>query len=124
TARATLALSITAAPGFTLAASPASLSVRAGTSGASTITVNGQNGFSGAVNLSASGLPSGVTMTFGSSSTTRSSSLTLNASTSAAPGTAAVVITGTSGGLSAKVSLSVTITPPPRFNLGASPASL
>jgi len=56
--------SFVASPDFSLNASPASLSIVQGSSGASTIMINRVNGFNGSVNLSASGLPSGVTVGF------------------------------------------------------------
>src|SRR5258708_37808407 len=54
---------VTAAPppNYTLSALPNGVTLVQGSSGTSTITVTPQNGFSGSVNLSASGLPSGVT---------------------------------------------------------------
>ncbi len=48
-----------AQPNFTLSASVSTLSFLQGGSGMSTITINPVNGFSGSVNLTASGLPSG-----------------------------------------------------------------
>jgi len=51
-------VTVIAAPSYTLAASPASLSVAQGGSGTSTITATGVNGFTGSVTLAASGLPS------------------------------------------------------------------
>src|SRR5580698_7615331 len=99
TATTTVALTVTATatPSFTLAASPASLSVTQGSSGTSTITVTDKNGFTGSVTLAASGLPSGVTAAFGTNPTTGTSVLTLTASATATTGTATVTITGTSG---------------------------
>src|SRR5437879_7325000 len=47
-------------PTYTLSASPSSLSIPQGTSGASKITLTPQYGFSGCVSFSASGQPSGV----------------------------------------------------------------
>src|SRR5215471_15924254 len=52
-------------PNFTLSASPSSVSVTQGSSASSTITVTPSGGFTGSVTLSASGLPSGVTASFG-----------------------------------------------------------
>src|SRR4029077_1888152 len=66
---------------YALSASPNSLAIVQGASGTSTITVTPQNGFSGNVSLSASGLPSGVTASFNPSSTTGTSTLTLTANT-------------------------------------------
>src|SRR6266487_2251642 len=120
----TVSLTVNPKRNFTLSASPSSLSITQGASGASTITVTPQNGFNGNVSLSASGLPSGVTASFNPSSTTSTSTLTLTASGTAAIGTATVTITGTSGGLSHGTTLSFTVTPPPSFTLSASPSSL
>lgn len=98
------------APDFGIAASPASLSIAQGASGASTVTISPQNGFSGSVALSASGLPSGVTASFSPASTTGSSTLTLSASSTAATGNATVTITGTSGSLTRTTALNLTVT--------------
>ncbi len=107
-------------PSFTLAASPASLSVVQGTSGTSTITVTPVNGFTGTVAYAISGLPSGVTASFSGNV------LSLSASSTATVGSSTVTITGTSGSLTATttVALTVTATPVPSFTLSASPASL
>jgi hypothetical protein len=115
-----------ATPNFTLSASPTSLSVAQGTSGNSTITVTPSGGFTGSVTLSASGLPSGVTATFGTNPTTSTSVLNLSASSTATTGTATVTITGTSGTLTHTTTISLTVTAPvtPDFSLSASPASL
>jgi hypothetical protein len=113
-------------PNFTLSASPASLTVTQGSSGSSTITVTPSGGFTGSVTLSASGLPSGVTATFGTNPTTSTSSVTFTASSTATTGTSSVTITGTSGSLTHTTTISLTIHAPatPDFSLSASPASL
>ena len=54
----------TGTPDFGVSVSPASVSVVQGGSGSTTTTVTSLNGFSSAVSLSASGLPSGVTASF------------------------------------------------------------
>lgn len=95
---------------FTLSASPSSVSIAQGTSGASTITVTPQNGFTGAVTLTASGLPSGVTAAFNPNPATTTSTLTLTASATATTGTSTVTITGTSGSLTATTTVSLTVT--------------
>ncbi len=66
-----------AAPAFTLSASPLALSISPGSSGVSTLTVGPQNGFSGTVSLTVSGLPKGVTASFNPASTTGASTLTI-----------------------------------------------
>ena len=95
----TTTASITSASSFTLAASLTSLNIGQGNSGTSTIAVTGANGFSGSVNLAASGLPSGVTAAFATNPTTGTSVLTLTVSSSATLGPATITITGTSGSL-------------------------
>jgi uncharacterized membrane protein len=114
-----------AAPDFSLSASPASVSVAQGGSGTSTITVNPVGGFTGSVNLSASGLPAGVTATFDTNPTTSTSVLTLTASSTAATGTSTVTITGTSGSLSHTTTVTLTVTAPVvgDFTIAATPAS-
>lgn len=67
-ATTTIALTVNAAstPDFSISASPASLTVTEGSNGTSTITITGQNSFSSATTLSATGLASGVTAAFSS----------------------------------------------------------
>jgi hypothetical protein len=98
-------------PDFSLSASPSSLSVTQGSSGSSTITVNKLNGFTGSVSLSASGLPAGVTASFGTNPTTSTSVVTFTASSTATTGAKTVTITGTSGTLSHTTSINLTINP-------------
>lgn len=102
----------TPAPSFTLAVSPTNPSIGQGGSATSTITVMGQNGFTGSVSLSASGLPPGLTASFNPPSTTSTSTLTLTASNTATLGNATVTTTGTSGTLSQTASLNLTVAVP------------
>jgi len=113
-------------PSFTLSASPSSVTVTQGGSGTSTITVTDLGGFSGSVNLAASGLPSGVTATFGTNPTASTSTLTLTASGTATTGTATITITGTSGSLTATTTVSLTVNSAaaPNFSVSASPTSV
>src|SRR6266699_3253402 len=112
------------APSFSLLTSPSSVTVTQGGSGANTITVTPQNGFNGSVNLSASGLPSGVTALFSPSSTTSTSTLTLTASNTAPPGTSTVTVAGSSGSLTSTATLSLNVNPQGTYTLSASPNSL
>jgi hypothetical protein len=109
TATSSVQLKVNPAPSFTLGASPASLEIDEGASAKSTITVTGQNGFTGSVTLAASDLPSGVTAAFAPNPTTGSSALTLTASSTAAVGSATVTIKGTSGSLTASTTLALTV---------------
>jgi hypothetical protein len=112
-------------PNFTLSAAPASVTItQGGAGGTSTITIAPTNGFSGAVTLSASGLPSGVTAGFGTNPATGTSVLTLTASASATTGAATVTVTGTSGSLTHTTNVGLTVNGTPNFALGASPTSL
>jgi PKD repeat protein len=98
-------------PDFGIGTSSASASITQGSSTIDTITITPQNGFTGSVALSASGLPTGVTASFSPSSTTGSSTLTFTASSTATTGTKAVTITGTSGSLSHSTTLNLTVNP-------------
>ncbi len=108
---ATIGLVITV-PNFSLTASPSSLAVALGSSGASTITVGPQSGFNSSVSLAASGLPNGVTASFSPASTTGTSTLTLAASPSVTAGTATVTVTATSGTLTHTATISLTVVAP------------
>jgi hypothetical protein len=114
-------------PNFSLSASPASLSVNQGSSGSSTITVTDSGGFTGSVSLAASGLPAGVTASFGTNPTTSTSTVTFTVSSTATPGTSTVTITGTSGSLSHTTTVNLTVVNPaaaPDFTISVSPTSL
>jgi len=99
-------------PDFVLSALPRNLGIIPGNSGTSTITVTPQYGFSGNVSLAASGLPSGVTASWGTNPTSGTSVLTLAASSSAPGGTSNLTITGTSGTLKAITTIALTINAP------------
>ena len=90
-------------PSFTLSAG--SLNIGQGSYGTSYVYVNDQYGFNGSVNLSVSGLPSGVTASWNPNPTTNQSILTLTASSTAPVGQYTLTITGTSGNLTATATL-------------------
>ena len=121
-ATTTIALTVTAVStgSFTLAASPATLSIAQGASGTSTVTVTDVSPFSGSVTLAATGLPSGVTATFGTNPATASSVVTFTAGSTATAGTSTVIITGTSGTLTASTTVSVSVTPVTTSGFGCS----
>ncbi len=117
TATTTIALTVVALPpGFKLSASPVSVSVGQGGTATSTITVTDIGGFTGAVTLAATNLPSGVTASFGAGSATGTQVITLNIGDSTPTGSAAVTITGTgtsgSQTLTASATIELTIGPP------------
>ena len=109
---------------FTLKPSASTLSIAQGASGTDTITVTDVSPFAGSVTLAATGLPSGVTVAYGTNPTTGSSVLTFTASATATVGTATVTITGTSGTLSATTSIALTITAKPTFTLSVPTLSI
>ncbi|HEY1255015.1 MAG TPA: hypothetical protein VGF01_09570, partial [Terracidiphilus sp.] len=94
---------------FTLSA-PGSLSVAQGGTTTDTVTVTDAGGFTGNVALSATGLPSGASVAFGTNPATSTSVLTISASSTATPGCYTVTITGTSGTQTATIAISLTIT--------------
>jgi len=102
-------------PGFTIGASPSSVTVTQGATATSTITVTSQNGFTSATTLTASGLPSGVTVAFVPNPITppangsATSTLTFTASSTATTGTSTVTVTGTSGSLVQNTSITLTV---------------
>ena len=92
----TLSPTVVAAPDFTLSATPSSLSVAPGGSATSQIAVSAQNGFTGAVAFTVSGLPAGVT------SSLNAGALTLTAAANATAGVSTITITGTITGTSSR----------------------
>lgn len=113
--------------GFSLSASPASVSVAQGSAGSTTITSTVSGGFDSAVSLSASGQPSGVTVSFSPSSITGTGSSTMNISvaSSVAAGTYNITVSGTSGSTVETTTVSLTVTGTTAgYSLSASPASL
>src|SRR5260370_9468804 len=110
--------------GFTPAASSNAVTLLQGASTTSVISVTPFGGFSGAVALSASGLPGGVTATFNPGSALTTSTLTLSSSSTATAGTVSVIVTGNSWSLTSSTTLTLTVNAPPTFALSPSPSSI
>jgi subtilase family serine protease len=116
-------------PAFTLAASPTAVSVVVGSSGTSTVTTAVTGGFDSAIALTASGAPTGMTISFSPASIavpgSGTSTVTLAVASSTATGTYSITVTGTGGGIThtATVSLSVTAATTGSFNISVSPTS-
>jgi polygalacturonase len=112
-ATVTLVVNAAVTGDFTIAATPASLTVTEGgvSSGTYTTTVTALNGFTGTVNLSVSGIPSGVTGTFKPTSVVKSgtSTLTVSASSQGKVGTYTLTITGTSGSLTHSTTVTLVV---------------
>jgi subtilase family serine protease len=117
-------------PSFTISASPASLSVVQGSNGTSTITTAVSGGFSSAIALTATGQPTGVTVSFNPTSIAApgsgTSTMTMAVASTTATGTYTITVTGTGGGLTQTTTVGLTVTAPAagNFSLSASPASL
>jgi hypothetical protein len=109
----TVTLAVNAAGGgdFALSATPSSRSVSAPSSTTYTIKATPSGGFTGAVALSISGLPSGITASFSPTSVTGSgtSTLQVTGTCSATSGTIKLTITGTSGSLSHSITVTLTV---------------
>jgi subtilase family serine protease len=114
-------------PSYSLSASPGSVSIAEGSSGSSTITSTVSGGFDSAVSLSASGAPTGVTITFSPTSITGTGSSTMSivVASSAAAGTYSITVSGVSGSTTEKTTVSLTITAPVTgsFSISVSPTS-
>ena len=106
---------------FSLTAGVSSVTTQPAGTGVDTITVAGNNGFTGTVALTASGLPSGASASFSPVSVTSAGNATLSLSAgSAAAGTYAISITGTAGQLTHSATISWTLsstTPAPDFSI-------
>jgi hypothetical protein len=113
------------APGFHLAANPESISVVQGTSATSVIAINASGGFANPVNLSVSGLPSGVTATLNPAVVTGTTGLvTFNVASTVPVGTTSTVtVVGTSGSITSAVAIKLAVITPD-FSLSASPSQL
>jgi len=127
TKTAALALTVSApgpTPDFSLSVTPATVSFEQGKTATANVAINRTGGFTGAVNLAVTGLPTGVTASFaaplvldgpavdGPAETTGSqATLTLTAGATAAVGTVTLTVTGTATGISARTTtLGATVT--------------
>ncbi|MGQ0539120.1 MAG: beta strand repeat-containing protein, partial [Gemmatimonadaceae bacterium] len=121
-------LAITAAPGFTLALAPAALSVVAGQSGSAQANITRTGAFTGAVNLTSSGAPAGITVAFTPASVTGgSAAIAVNVASSVAAGAYPITIQGSGTGVTNQTAtLTVTVTAPatPTIALALNPATV
>ncbi|MGO9275578.1 MAG: protease pro-enzyme activation domain-containing protein [Terriglobia bacterium] len=117
-------------PSFTISASPTSVSVVQGNNGTSTITTAASGGFNSAIALTASGQPTGVTVSFNptpiAAPGSGTSTMTMAVASTTATGTYTITVTGTGGGDTQTATVSLTVTAPVtgNFTLSASPSSV
>ena len=112
---------------FGISATPGSQTVTAGNGTSYSATITAVNGFTGVVNLSVSGLPSGASGSFNRTSVAGSgnSSLSISTSSTTLAGTYTLTISGTSGSLVHATTVALVVNAPPAgdFNISASPSS-
>lgn len=108
---------------FSVSATPSSQAVTAGQSATYTASVTPSSGFTGTVDFSVTGLPSGATPTFSPPSVVGSGSTSLVVSTSAATpsGTYPLVIRGTSGSVTRTANVTLVVNGD--FAISVTPAS-
>jgi hypothetical protein len=112
---------------FTVVATPASSRVDPGGSASYAVTVTPQNGFSGLITLSVSGLGAGASGSFSPPSLDGSGTSTLTIATTAGAATGGFTLTvgASSGSLTHETTVGLTVTPPPSdFSIAAAPASI
>ena len=117
-------------PNFSISASPTSVSVVQGGNGSSTISTAVVDGFNAAIALTASGQPTGVTVTFNPTSIAApgsgSSAMSMAVASTTATGTYTITITGTGGGITQKTTVALTVTAAAGadFSISASPTAI
>jgi len=110
-------------PAFTLAASPGVVSVAQGGSGSSTLTTAVSGGFDSSIALTASGEPTGITVSFSSTSIAApgagASTVTFTVASTAAAGSYTITVTGAGGSVTHTATITLTVTsattPSPRL---------
>jgi len=113
---ATVTLTVTAAgqPNFTLSASPASLTIAQGNEGTSTITAAISGGFNSSISLSASGEPTGTTVSFTPETIPApgagTSTMTITVGSTTPTGTYPITVTGNGGGTQQTATVTLTVT--------------
>lgn len=127
TAALIAALTGPAPAGFSVSASPASVSINPGSNGSTTINSAITGGFTGSITLAASGMPTGVTVGFTTNplSAGSSTSMTITVASGTTPGTYPITVTGTSGSTVETTTVSLTVVgATPNFTISASPTSI
>ena len=121
----TVALTVTAAPNYTLSVTPTTLNISAGGNAQATVNIARSN-FTGTVNLALDAPPAGITATFNPAAATgNTSTATVNVAANVAPGNHTLTIKGTATGVADKTTtLTVTVGASGTFTISASPPAL
>ena len=124
----TVTLTVIGPAGFTISASPSSLTVPQGNQGTSTITTTAIGGFDSSITLSASGMPSGATVSFNPTTIpppgTGNSTMTITVGSTTPTGTYPITVKGSGGGVQQSTTVTLTVIGPAGFTISASPSSL
>ncbi|MGB7600166.1 MAG: fibronectin type III domain-containing protein, partial [Candidatus Sulfotelmatobacter sp.] len=100
-------------PNFTLSSSPGGLILAPGNEGSSTITSTISNGFSSAVSLTASGVPSGTTVSFNPTTIAApgggASTMSVAVGSGTAIGSYTITVTGSGGGIQQTATVTLTV---------------
>jgi hypothetical protein len=111
-------------PSFTLTPAATSLSLAQNLGGQINVGVNPANGFTGTVNFTLSGLPTGASSVFLPGSSASGTTLIVFVPAGVAVGNYPLTITGTSGTATASAALSLSVTPQAAFTLSAAASKL
>ena len=124
----TVTLTVTAPANYTISASPTAVSVVQGSQGSSTISTTISGGFNSAITLSASGVPTGTTVSFSPNPIAApgngSSAMTINVGSTTAVGTYPITVTGNGGGIQHTTTVTLTVTAPANYAISASPSAV
>ena len=118
----TVTLTVASSPEFLLMAAPASLTVQQGNQGTSTITSTISGGFDSSVSLSASGGPSGTTVSFNPQTIpapgSGNSTMTITVGASTPLGSYPITVTGNGGGIQQNTTVTLTVTSSAAWYIG------
>jgi len=110
----TVTLTVASSPEFLLTAAPASLTVQQGNQGTSTITSTISGGFDSSVSLSASGVPSGTTVSFNPQTIpapgSGNSTMTITVGASTPLGSYPITVSGNGGGTQQNTTVTLNVT--------------
>jgi subtilase family serine protease len=112
TKTAQFSVQVTPPPTFTLNAGPSSVTLASGGSGSTQVTAVALNGFKSTISLVAGSLPAGVSVQFAPASISGGSggaAMTIQTTSTAAPGSYTIKVAGTAPGLTSSPSASVTL---------------